>query len=132
MSGRTFVYLCGLVVALAAPAAAQPGRLISSEVVATAPAGSTAWRIRYETRDHQGRAAESTGMVIAPSDPGGGPRDIVAWNHGTVGIVESCAPSLQKDFMASVPELEAMIRRGYVVATDYPGLAARGGRMATS
>ena len=127
MYRRTLFYLFGLVVALAGPAAAQPGRLISSEVVATAPAGSTAWRIRYETRDHQGRAVESTGMVIAPSDPGVGPRDIVAWNHGTVGIVEGCAPSRQKDFMDSVPELEAMIHRGYVVvATDYPGLGTRG------
>lgn len=125
--GRRCSLVCLLALAVPVPALAQPGRLISSEAVSPAPAGSTAWRIRYETRDHQGRAAESTGVVIAPSDPGKGPRDIVAWNHGTVGIVEGCAPSGQKDFMASVPELEGMIRRGYVVvATDYPGLGTKG------
>ena len=125
--GRVFAFLCLFAPAVPGLAVAQPGRLISAEVITPAPAGSTAWRIRYETRDHLGRAAESTGVVIAPLGGGTGPRDIVAWNHGTVGIVEECAPSRQQEFMASVPELEGMIRRGFVVvATDYPGLGTKG------
>jgi acetyl esterase/lipase len=108
-------------------APAQPGRLITAEALTPAPDGAAAWRIRYETRDHRGRSTESTGVVIAPIAAGSGPRDIIAWNHGTVGIVEKCAPSAQGTFAESVPELAAMIRQGFVVvATDYPGLGTRG------
>ena len=115
------------VLAVPSPGRAEPGRLISSEAMVPAPAGSTAWRIRYETTDHRGRKAESTAVVVAPTAEAPAPRDIVAWNHGTVGIVERCAPSMQEDFAGSVPELEAMVRQGFVVvATDYPGLGTKG------
>jgi acetyl esterase/lipase len=128
MKRRHLIDLLSLAV-LALPSAgrAEPGRLISSQAVTPAPAASAAWRIRYETKDHRGRSTESTAVVVAPSSPAVGPRDIVAWNHGTVGIVERCAPSLQEDFASSVPELEAMVRHGLVVvATDYPGLGTNG------
>jgi acetyl esterase/lipase len=124
---RATRFLFLFVLAVPGLAQAQPGRLISAEPFAPPPEGATAWRIRYETRDERGRAAESTGVVFAPAGAVTGPRDIIAWNHGTVGIVERCAPSAQKEFVESVPELAAMIRQGYVVvATDYPGLGTKG------
>jgi acetyl esterase/lipase len=47
----------------------------------------------------------------------------VAWAHPTTGIVSRCAPSLARVFFASIPGLNAMLARGYIVAaTDYPGL----------
>ncbi len=124
---QAFGLLSAVVLALPSPGRAEPGRLVSSQAVTPAPAGSAAWRIRYETTDHRGRSTESTAVVVAPAATATGPRDVVAWNHGTVGIVESCAPSLQDDFAGSVPELEAMVRQGFVVvATDYPGLGTKG------
>jgi alpha-beta hydrolase superfamily lysophospholipase len=124
---HVFGLLSLAVFALPSPGRAEPGGLLSSQAVTPAPAGSTAWRIRYETTDHRGRRSESTAVVVAPTAPAVGARDIVAWNHGTVGIVERCAPSLQEDFVDSVPELEAMVRHGFVVvATDYPGLGTKG------
>jgi acetyl esterase/lipase len=127
MTRHTTSLVILFVLAVSGQALAQPGRLISAEPFTPAPDGASAWRIRYETRDHRGRSAESTGVVIAPTAASSGPRDIIAWNHGTVGIVEKCAPSAQKDFSESVPELEAMIRQGFVVvATDYPGLGTKG------
>lgn len=107
-------------------AKAEPGRLISYEAIAAAPAGAASWRIRYETRDHEGRPVESTGTVTAPI-AGDGPRDVVAWAHGTVGIAESCAPSAREKPLARIPGVEAMLARGWVViATDYPGLGTPG------
>lgn len=65
-------------------------------------------------------------MVIAPVR-GSGPPDVVAWAHGTVGIVEACAPSLSKDALAAIPRLQEMVDHGWViVATDYPGPGTRG------
>jgi acetyl esterase/lipase len=123
---HAFGLLSLVVLAVPSPGLADPGRLISSQAMSSAPSGSRAWRIRYETTDQHGRRAESTAVVVAPS-PATGPHDIVAWNHGTVGIVERCAPSLQEGFAASVPELDAMLSRGLVVvATDYPGLGTKG------
>jgi dipeptidyl aminopeptidase/acylaminoacyl peptidase len=118
-----------LLVLLWAPAAAQaePGRLIAATPVAGAPAGSRAWRIRYETRDHLDRVTVSTGLLAAPAGTVREPRPVIAWNHGTVGIVEACAPSRAADPFAAIPGLQALLDRGFaVVATDYPGLGTRG------
>ncbi|MDT7935020.1 MAG: lipase family protein [Sphingomonadaceae bacterium] len=112
----------------ALPAAAEPGRLISAAPLKLAgvPEGARGWRIRYETRDERGRAVESTGFVIAPAR-GGADRPVVAWAHGTWGIAEACAPSLSPAGLSTIPDLAAMVRRGWVVtATDYPGLGTPG------
>lgn len=111
----------------AAPAHTEPGRLISYQQMAGAPAGADAWRIRYETRDHRGRRVQSTGVVVAPRRQEGLPRDVVAWAHGTVGIVEACAPSRSAEAISGIPAIADMIARGWVVvATDYPGLGTPG------
>lgn len=108
---------------------AAPGQLLSATPLA-APAGAHGWRIRYETRDEFGRATPSTGMVFAPVNRPGSvptPRDIVAWQHGTVGIVPSCSPSAARDRLTSIPQLDTMLAHGWVVvATDYPGLGTPG------
>ena len=112
-------------VVAASPAAGEPGRLVSAETIDPA-GGIAAWRIRYETRDHLGRPVESTGLVAAPT-VGASERPVVAWAHGTMGVVESCAPSRDSNPLATIPQLQDMVARGWVVvASDYPGLGTSG------
>jgi acetyl esterase/lipase len=128
---RSLLLLIGLLAVAVPEAVAAPGRLISAEPLPEAsadglPEAARAWRIRYETRDWQGRPTESTGMVIAPAGAAGD-RPVLAWQHGTVGVTEPCAVSDKPYRFAQIPGLAAMIARGWVVvATDYPGLGTRG------
>ena len=128
--------LCSIsVVVLAAlagtPAIAQSmsrGSLISSAPLAGAPAGASAFRIRYQSRAVGGERNEVTGVIIVPK--GAAPRDgrmVVAWAHGTSGVANSCAPSQSKALFGSIAGLNAMLAAGYaVVATDYAGLGTPG------
>ena len=128
------VILMTLVFALAlseSPAIAQSmarGVLISSTPLRGAPAGASAFRIRYQSRSVGGGRNQVTGVVILPDGPAPrGGRDVVAWAHGTFGVAESCAPSQSKDLFASIAGLDAMLAAGYaVVATDYAGLGMPG------
>lgn len=108
--------------------AQRAGTLISAEPVVDTPPGMQAWRVRYASTDANGRATPLTGMVVAPREAmPREPRRVLAWAHGTSGVVTRCAPSLDKDFFGSTPGLEAAVRRGYVVvAPDYPGLGSAG------
>lgn len=117
-----------LVAVVATPVAAQPGQLLQATPISGAPSGAKAWRIRYETRDRDGRRTESTGVVVAPDSPApAGGRNVVAWAHGTTGIAQACAPSLSKKAVTGIPGLSDMITRGWTVAaSDYPGLGTSG------
>jgi acetyl esterase/lipase len=102
--------------------------LISSTPLAGAPAGASAFRIRYRSQAVGGGRNEVTGVLIVPNGtapPGG--RNIVAWAHGTSGVAESCAPSQSKELFGSIAGLNAILAAGYaVVATDYAGLGTPG------
>jgi acetyl esterase/lipase len=114
-----------LVLAHQQAAAQSAGMLSTAEPVAAAPSGMQAWRVRYWTTSDQGRPIEVTGMVVAPRDRRPGTRPVLAWAHGTSGVVERCAPSLSDKFFTWTPGLNEAIRRGYtVVAPDYPGLGS--------
>ncbi len=104
------------------------GVLLSSTPLNGAPAGASAYRIRYQSRAVGGGRNEVTGVIIVPNGraPRGG-RDVVAWAHGTSGVAESCAPSQSKDLFGSIAGLDNMLAAGYaVVATDYAGLGSPG------
>ncbi len=109
-----------------AASAQSAGTLVSAEPVIQTPGGMQAWKIAYWTTDQGGRAQAVTGMVVAPREAlPASPRRVIAWTHGTWGVVERCAPSLSADFFAATPALADMVRRGYVVvAPDYPGLGS--------
>ena len=54
---------------------------------------------------------------------------MIAWAHGTTGIVRGCAPSILKKGLdaGALPVLSQVIARGWVlVATDYIGLGTKG------
>jgi alpha-beta hydrolase superfamily lysophospholipase len=67
-----------------------------------------------------------TGLIAVPSTPapdGGYP--VVTWAHGTTGIADECAPSLEPDSYAGLAN--ALLDAGYVVVgTDYEGLGTPG------
>lgn len=121
----TFAALAGMTF----PAAAQrAGTLVAADPVRETPPGTQAWRIRYLTTGANGMPVEVTGMVIAPREAlPTQPRPVIAWAHGTSGVVERCAPSQAANFFTATPGLTESIRRGYVVvAPDYPGLGSAG------
>ena len=105
--------------------AQRAGALIAAVPVDGAPAGMRAWRVQYWSSDN-GKPIRITGMVIAPDARSeAGPRRVIAWEHGLIGISKRCAPSAGMTNFTTIPELNDAVRRGYVVvAPDYPGLGS--------
>jgi pimeloyl-ACP methyl ester carboxylesterase len=120
----------------------EPGSLLSQESVDTGINGARAWRIRYISRDVNGVAHETSGLVIAPAGTGEN-RPILTWCHGTTGLGDAACPSAQPDparelityftpeataqIDYGVPGLPGFIDDGWVVcATDYQGLGTPG------
>lgn len=124
-----FLVAAAIASTIAAPLSAQqsPGTLIAAEPVVETPGGMQAWKVRYWTTDGQSRPVAVTGMVVAPREAiPSTPRKVLAWTHGTWGVVSKCAPSNSANFWAVTPGLDA-VKRGYVVvAPDYAGLGNGG------
>lgn len=82
----------------------------------------------YNMTNVQGKTAKATAMVMFPkvAAPSDGYR-VVVWEHGTVGVADSCAPSnnvLNPRFRILA---ETLLAAGYVVvAPDYEGLGTAG------
>lgn len=108
----------------AALVAQVPGTILAQEPMSGAPAGVTAWRIRYRTGGRDGVAPqEATAVIMAPADAADrGPRKVVAWAHGTWGVASTCAPSQGQRFFEATPAVSAVAMGYVVVAPDYPGL----------
>lgn len=106
--------------------AQHPGDLVSVHSI-PAPAGASAWKILYLTTGLNGQMRQVSGVVVAPSGRSTVPRNVVAWAHPTTGVWGSCAPSLRPTVLKTIPGLNDMLARGYVIAaTDYPGLGTPG------
>ena len=115
----------------AAPGA--PGALIRSENLTgvTLPDGAgAAIRILYGSTDGVDDAGPVaiSGQILLPkgsAPPGGWP--IVAWEHGTTGIADVCAPSWRGYLKRDRAYLTRWLEEGFaVVATDYQGLGTPG------
>lgn len=106
----------------------EPGRLLDSEVFTRAvPDGAEAHLIKYTTTDATGEQHVATATVLVPTAKADGPRPVLAWAHGTSGVVPGCAPSLLEQPWAGMPAVDDVIDAGYVVvATDYAGLGTEG------
>jgi acetyl esterase/lipase len=113
-----------------APAGAVPeaGALLRSEAFETdVPAGARAWRILYATTRGDGAPALASAIVMTSTAARDAPRAVIAWAHGTTGIVPGCAPAVMGKPFAHVPALAALLDEGWVyVATDYAGLGTQG------
>ena len=52
---------------------------------------------------------------------------VLAWAHGTTGLADICAPSLQARLMFEITYLNTWLEQGFaIVATDYQGLGTPG------
>lgn len=133
MLGKLGIGLFAVMTAIMAssPVAAQDtqaGRLVSSTPLAGAPAGASAYRIRYRSADTFGRPITVSGAVIVQQgrSPAGG-RNVVVWAHGASGIAENCGLSDKPGFYDLIAGLRPLLAAGYlVVAPDYQGLGNPG------
>lgn len=106
----------------------DPGTIIRTEPIASAPAGSSAWRVIYHSQNLAGEDIPVSGVVIVPNDPApAGGRTVIAWAHPTTGAAAECAPSLGLDPFQYIEGLHELLAEGYAIAaTDYPGLGVEG------
>ncbi|MFC4496635.1 lipase family protein [Streptomyces ovatisporus] len=116
-----------------AASAAAPGDVISSEPtefkVLGVPTPTHAWKIQYSSTDAKGQANTVSGTVLVPLGESDGPRPLVTYALGTVGIGDQCAPSTQfaKGTANEAALIEGALLRGWAVAvTDYEGLGTPG------
>ncbi|WP_040331249.1 alpha/beta hydrolase family protein [Acinetobacter rudis] len=82
----------------------------------------------YKMPNVQGKQANATAMVMFPkiAKPKDGWR-IVVWEHGTVGVGDSCAPSNNAYNPRFKKMAESLLAQGFVVvAPDYEGLGTSG------
>ena len=99
-----------------------PGTLIKSEKMAgTNGLHGTVYRVMYLSESVRNTPVAVTGLVVVPdrpAPPGGYP--VVSWGHGTNGMADQCAPSL--DPTQAVPLTNGLLDQGWeVTASDYQG-----------
>jgi pimeloyl-ACP methyl ester carboxylesterase len=107
----------------------HPGVLLRSEPLKDVilRAGTRGWRILYTTSVDDNTPATAVATVFAPTDPLAGPRPVIAWEHGTTGLLQKCMPSLFSTPSAGIPARERISMAGWVVIeTDY-SFAEKGG-----
>jgi acetyl esterase/lipase len=112
--------------ATAAELAGEPGSIIRFEELPVYPIGSRGYRILYRSIGLKGEPIAVSAAIAVPHAHGSN-RPVVAWAHPTTGVARRCAPSLHGAVLKTVPGIDEMIKRGFVVvATDYPGLGTAG------
>jgi pimeloyl-ACP methyl ester carboxylesterase len=104
----------------------DPGTLLASESIEIDGLSGTAHRIMYASESVAGDPIAVTGLAAVPEGeaPAGG-FPVVAWAHGTTGIADVCAPSLEPGGFLTLAN--ALLDAGYAIAaTDYEGLGTPG------
>jgi pimeloyl-ACP methyl ester carboxylesterase len=107
------------------PPAERPSRtgmLVRSEPLKEVklPGGMRGWRILYATTIDDNTPAWGVATVFAPINPPAGPRPVIAWAHGTTGVLQKCMPSLVSAPTVGIPAINRVVSEGWViVATDY-------------
>jgi pimeloyl-ACP methyl ester carboxylesterase len=110
-------------------APSQPGALLRSEPLrdVTLPTGMRGWRIQYTTTVDDATPATAVATVFAPSNMPESPSPVIAWEHGTTGVLQKCMPSLVSAPTVGIPAVDRIAAAGWViVATDY-SFAEKGG-----
>ena len=116
----------------------QHGALIWARKATGDPALTDAaknWKVLYRSVGTDGKPIAVSGLVSVPK--GKAPKrgwPVITYDHGTTGIADLCAPSLDSDdnpahaYNAYIyPLLNRWLRAGYaVVRTDYQGLGTPG------
>ncbi|MRT39496.1 alpha/beta hydrolase [Acinetobacter sp. RIT698] len=91
----------------------------------------------YKMKGIKGTETLATALVFTPKTaPPAGGWPIVAWGHGTTGVIDQCAPSRMKLITTTIlgqdrsthDMIDSFVKEGYVVvAPDYEGLGEPGG-----
>ncbi|MFE4260442.1 lipase family protein [Streptomyces sp. NPDC056883] len=118
----------------AAETAARPGDIVSSAPSAFhplpgQPTNTKAWKIHYNSTTADGAPNVVSGTVIVPQDGRTGPRPLITYAVGTVGLGDSCAPSNNLPYGTAMEAnlIQQLTLRGWaVVVTDYEGLGTPG------
>jgi alpha-beta hydrolase superfamily lysophospholipase len=123
-SGRAVAAPAGLPAFYSVPAdipSGGPGTLIKSQQITTAGVHGTTYRVMYVSESASGALVPVTGLVVVPrTAPPLGGYPVVTWGHGTDGMADQCAESL--DPTQAVPLLNGLLDRGWeVTASDYQG-----------
>ncbi|MFD3542032.1 lipase family protein [Streptomyces sp. NPDC058662] len=116
------------------PSAGRPGDIVASAPSAFhplpgQPTNTRAWRIHYRSTTADGAPNTVSGTVIVPQDGRTGPRPLITYAVGTVGMGDSCAPSgnLPHGTAMEANLIQQLTWRGWaVVVTDYEGLGTPG------
>ncbi|MFC5433409.1 alpha/beta fold hydrolase [Microbacterium suwonense] len=108
-----------------------PGTVVRTEPYdGEVPVGAAALRILYSSTYSDGHPALVSAVVEYPlTDAEDGSRTVLAWEHGTTGVAQECAPSLLDNALSeeAIPGIGRAIANGWVVvATDYPGQGTSG------
>ncbi|MEU9085106.1 lipase family protein [Streptomyces sp. NPDC048357] len=93
------------------------------------PTNTRAWKIHYRSTTADGTPNIVSGTVIVPQDGRTGPRPLITYAVGTVGLGDSCAPSnnLPHGTAMEANLIQQLTLRGWaVVVTDYEGLGTPG------
>lgn len=99
----------------------KAGTLIKSQKIASGDLHGTVYRVMYVSKSLQNKAVAVTGLVVVPTvaAPAGGYK-VVTWSHGTNGMADQCAPSL--DPTQDVPLANQLLDQGWeVTSSDYQG-----------
>ncbi|QEU92600.1 lipase family protein [Streptomyces kanamyceticus] len=112
----------------------SPGDLVSSEPssfhpLPGQPTNTKAWKINYRSSTAKGEPNTVSGTVIVPQDGRKGPRPLITYAVGTVGVGDHCAPSagFPKGTTLEANLIQQLTLRGWAVAvTDYEGLGTPG------
>jgi pimeloyl-ACP methyl ester carboxylesterase len=113
------------------PGTGQPGDVVSAESESLLLIDAKAWLVLYRSTDALGRPTTVSGTVLVPNEAwqGEGPRPIIAFAHGTVGVTDDCAPSkgIVWGVFMETSSVQQAIAEGWAVAiTDYEGLGTPG------
>ncbi|WP_043268541.1 lipase family protein [Streptomyces sp. CT34] len=117
-----------------APGDGRPGDLVTAAPTSFhplpgQPTRTRAWHITYRSTTAKGAPNTVSGTVIVPDDGKKGPRPLITYAVGTVGLADSCAPSagFPKGTTMEANLIQQLTRRGWAVAvTDYEGLGTPG------
>ncbi len=103
------------------PLPSAPGTLVKSQRMAVSGVHGTVYRVMYLSETVRGAPVAVTGIVVVPvGQPPAGGFPVVTWGHGTNGMADVCAPSL--DPSSSVPLANVLLDRGWeIAASDYQG-----------
>lgn len=97
------------------------GKLIKSQKLSAPGLDGTMYRVMYVSETVSNKPVAVTGVIVVPNGtPPAGGFPVVSWGHGTNGMADICAPSL--DPSSDVPLANSLLDQGWVVtASDYQG-----------